>query len=229
MLLDLSPEERALVYGLLGGTPLYLSWWNQDEPVGRNLERLAGTVGGRLLTEGQLVLATDADHGDLPAKILHAVAGGRTTYGEIKTAVRAEPARTLDRLIALRLVERLEPVTESGRGRRASYRIVDNFLAFYLGLLARHRGEIERGLGPSILPVLLAGLDDHMGPRWEEMFRAHLRRLAAGGALGRLRRPRRRAHRDRGRHHGRAAELTLTGYRNSAPRRSIIRTSPGPL
>ncbi|MGQ0573825.1 MAG: ATP-binding protein [Pseudonocardia sp.] len=183
MLPDLTPEHRALVYGLVGGTPLYLSWWNQGEPVGSNVERLAGTPDGRLLTEGRLVLATEADHGDLPAKVLHAIAEGRTTYGEIKTAVRAEPARTLDRLVALRLVERLEPVTERGRGRRASYRIVDNFLAFYLGLLTRHRGEIERGLGPSILPVLLAGLDDHMGPRWEEMFRQHLRRLAVAGTL----------------------------------------------
>lgn len=65
-----------------------------------------------------------------------------------------------------------------------SYRIADNFLALHLGLLSRFRAEIERGLGPSILPVLLAGLDDFMGPRWEEMFRAHLRLLAAAGRFG---------------------------------------------
>ncbi|MGH3942699.1 MAG: ATP-binding protein [Pseudonocardiaceae bacterium] len=184
MLPDLPAEVSALVYGLLGGVPLYLSWWDQDAPVADNLTRLAGTSGARLLTEGQLIVATEADHGDLPAAVLHAIADGRTTYTEIKNAVRAEPARVLDRLVTLRLVERLAPITDTGRSRRVSYRIVDNFLALYLGLLSRFRAEIERGLGPSILPVLLIGLDDFMGPRWEEMFRSHLRRLAAAGRLG---------------------------------------------
>ena len=183
MLPDLPAEVSALVYGLLGGVPLYLSWWDQAAPVADNLTRLAGTPGARLLTEGQLVVATEADHGDLPAAVLHAIADGRTTYTEIKNAVRAEPARVLDRLVALRLVERLAPVTDTARGRRVSYRIADNFLALHLGLLSRFRAEIERGLGPSIMPVLLAGLDDFMGPRWEEMFRSHLRLLAAAGQL----------------------------------------------
>ncbi|MDN5932934.1 MAG: hypothetical protein L0I24_18025 [Pseudonocardia sp.] len=184
MLPDLSPEDRAQVYGLLGGVPLYLSWWDQAATVVENLARLATSPGARLLSEGQLILATEGGHGELSAAVLHAVADGRTTYSEIKNAVRAEPARVLERLVALRLVDRLAPVTDPPRARRATYRIADNFLALHLGVLSRYRAEIERGLGSSILPVLVAGLDDFMGHRWEEMFRSHLRRLAAAGQLG---------------------------------------------
>lgn len=163
--------------------PLYLSWWNQEETVERNLRRLACQPGGLLLTEGQLVLASEAEGGEYPSAVLHAIGAGKTRHNEIADWLGAEPSRTLDRLIELRLVERVVPVTETRRTQRRVYRIADNFLAFYLGLLTHYRGEIERGLGDSILPSLTAALDDHAGPRFEEAFRAHLRREAAAGRL----------------------------------------------
>lgn len=185
LLADLKPAERALVWGIVGGIPLYLRWWDQRRSVGHNLLQLACTPGGRLLDEGRLVLATEGDlagHGGLA---LRAIASGRSRYNEIKQAIRMEPARVLERLIDLRLVERIVPVTESAtRTRRSAYRVADNFLAFWLGCLDRHRSAIGRGLGEQILPVLTEEIDDHMGDRWEAAFRDHLTRMAMAGELG---------------------------------------------
>jgi uncharacterized protein len=184
MLPKLRPADRALVYGLIGGMPLYLSWWDQEASVEENLLDLACRPDGRLLTEGRLVLATEAGEGEQPAAVLRAVARGRTKFSEIADLIGANPARTLERLIELRLIERILPVTEDEHSRRRMYRVSDNFLAFYLGPLMRYRTEIERDLGPAIVPALIAALDDYMGRPYEEAFRDHLRRLARAGLLG---------------------------------------------
>lgn len=184
MLRHVSPSDRALVWGLVGGIPLYLEWWNQNASIDRNLLKLVCTPGGPLLTAGELAIASELDGGELARQVLYAIAAGRTKHSEIEDAVRADPARPLERLVRLGFVERMIPVTSDPRRTRLRlYRIADNFLAFWLALVDPYRAEIERGLGNTILPVLRAGLSDFLGPRYEEAFRAHLRLLAEQGQL----------------------------------------------
>ncbi|WP_204745636.1 ATP-binding protein [Glycomyces paridis] len=175
ILTDLAPGDRALVYGVLGGIPLYLSMWRQDEPVGENLNRLLLSSETPLYNEGKLILATELGAGRLAGQVLTAIATGRTRFHEVADAVGTDPTRTIERLTELRLVERILPVTEDpARHRRKIYRVSDNFLRFYLGVLARYRSRIESGALQTVLPSILASLDDFMGGAWEDAFRDHL-------------------------------------------------------
>jgi hypothetical protein len=183
MLPGLPPVERARAWGVCGGSPFYLSTWNDSASTEENLFELFGSEQGLLLSEGQLILATEDFAGGrrerLPEQVLRAVADGRTRYGEIKQVLGVEPARPLAALQELQLIERVLPVTGSVDHRLAYYRVADNFLAFWLAVVEPHRPMISQRLGRAVAPVLLRQLDHFMGERWEEAFRAHLVRALA--------------------------------------------------
>lgn len=184
MLPGLSAPDRALVWGLLGGLPRYLELWDQEAGVADNLERLIAAPGAPLLTAGELAMAGELGDADLARRVVYAVANGRSKFAEIRQAVHTDPTRALESLVQLRLLERVVPVTASERRTRTVlWKLADNFLAFWLGVIDRYRGEIERGLGSSIVPVLMQDLDRHLGPRFEAAFRDHLRLLASRGGL----------------------------------------------
>lgn len=184
MLPGLRPEARALVYGLVGGMPLYLGWWQQERSVAENLLHLVGSSGGPLLTEGRLIMETEIGS-EQGGAVLYAIAAGASKYSEIRSAVGFDPLRALDRLQEARLITRVVPAGEDPRkSRRAVYRIADSFLAFYLGPVLKHRTEIERGRGRIVVPAIEHELDRHLGVPYEDAFRECLWRKTEDGSLG---------------------------------------------
>ena len=182
MLPDLVPADRALVHGLLGGMPLYLSWWDQGADVS-GLRRLACRPGAPLLIEAQLVLATEAESGVLPGAALRAVASGRTRYGEITRCAPSRPGPwSAWRSCACWNGGCSSPTARAPAGRPTGW--PTRSWASPWGCWTASAPRSTEGLGDAVLPGLLASLDDHLGAPWEEAVRDHLRLLAGRGELG---------------------------------------------
>ena len=189
MLGNLDPPARAQAWGVCGGIPRLLALWDDRADLRENLRRLVCSEQGVLLSEGDLILGDEDIVGHrrehLPEQILRAVATGSTSFSEIHSKVSGLPTRSLEYLTDVRLLERVVPVTQDpARTKLSYYRIVDNFLAFWLRCVEPHREQIESGLGATVLNVVMKEFSDFMGARYEHAFREHLRRLAANGRFG---------------------------------------------
>ena len=92
---ELSPADRAMVYGVLGGTPLYLREWNQHHSKRENLLRLFGDPAGLLVDSARLVLHTDLGDSSASYRALSAVANGATKRNEILQKARITNERVL--------------------------------------------------------------------------------------------------------------------------------------
>jgi uncharacterized protein len=178
MLRDLPAGERAKAWGVCGGTPYYLSLWDDGASFRENLQRLVCTEQGVLLNEGELVLATEDFAGGrrerLPEQVLRAIATSHTAFSEIKSIIGTDPTRVLRSLQDLDLVTRIQPVRAKQDNRKAVYRVNDNFLDFWLSLVEPYREYIAWGVGTDVAAIIEDSFSDFMGRRWEEAFRRHL-------------------------------------------------------
>jgi AAA+ ATPase superfamily predicted ATPase len=187
MLPRTSALERAAAWGVCGGMPFYLSAWDESQPFRQNVGRLFCNEHALLLNEGSFVLATEDVAGGkrdrLPEQVLRAVSGGSTSFSAIGSLIKTQPTRVLAGLEQLRLLQRVQPITEPQTTKLSYYRIADNFLAFWLTVIEKHRAAIDQGLGKSILGVVVQEFDDFMGERWEEALRKHIVAMVSRGEI----------------------------------------------
>ncbi len=181
----LAPSDQALVHGVLGGMPTYLSRWRTRESRDANLRRLFGDAASSLVDEGEFVLTSELQDAAGYFRIMHGIASGKRTFKALRDFADIDMKRQLDKLLQLGLVRREVPVTEDPtRSKRVVYRIGDNFLHFWFRFVYRRRTEIARGLGREVVDrTILPRLNDYMGDPWEEMCREAVRRRAAAGVL----------------------------------------------
>ncbi len=185
------PVVALTSYGILGGVPLYLTFFRPERSLRDNIVNAIVSPSSRLYVEPQAVFA--AHHQVYDARsalaVLRAIAHGRHRWSEIADAVGINASalgRVMDPLMGdLGLVERILPVTETHPTRTyyTQYHLADNFFRFWFRFIESNQGHIEFGDTERIADLIMTRLPDYMGLPFEAMCRDWVRMASVAGAL----------------------------------------------
>lgn len=166
-------EEKALIYGVTGGIPEYLSRVRPERTVDENIIELFFTSSGRLFEEPSNLLKQEMRNYAVYHAVISAVAKGKSRLNEIATTVGEESsacANHLKALISLGLIKKEVPYMENETSRKTIYRLEDNMFRFWYRFVAPDISGIERNMGRGIYEHRVKGqLADFMGSVFEEI------------------------------------------------------------
>ena len=175
----------ALLYGMVGGIPLYLRQFDPGAPLEENVAGVFLDPGSMLYEEPSNLLLQEVSKPATYNAVVSAIANGASQHNEIAQKAGLESSALdyyLKELARIGLVRREEPITGRG-GRKALWRITDNLFRFWYRFVRPRQSLVERGLGLSAARRVVEGLPDHMGLVFERMCRDWLWRQLATGAL----------------------------------------------
>ncbi len=180
--------DRIVLYGCVGGIPMYLEELDASLPIDANLRALMRR--NVVLDDAGAMLRDQLSEPGQYSSIVENIASGFTTIGEIAKMCGSEESaisKYLSVLQRLGLVERQVPITVSrpAQSKMGRYRIVDPYLRFYFRFISSQRDLIESGRMEQPLANLRQHLPEFVGKHgFEELCRDYILDQADTGKLG---------------------------------------------
>ena len=180
---NFSHEDKALIYGIAGGTPQYLLQMSDKLSVEDNIKNTFLNPASPLFEEPENLLKQEVREPALYNAIITAIATGSTRMAEISTKVGAETsvcAAYLKNLLALGLVQKETPYGEKA-SRKSIYAIDDNMFRFWYRFVPENYSIISRGASDIAYKRMEPHLSDYMGKVFEEICKQYLWKLLLKG------------------------------------------------
>lgn len=180
---NFSDEDKALIYGIAGGTPQYLLQMDDRLSVADNIKNTFLNPTSSLFEEPENLLKQEVREPALYNAIITAVATGASRMAEISTKVGEDTsvcASYLKNLMALGLVKRETPYGEKA-SRKSVYTIDDNLFRFWYRFVPENSSIIGRGAVDLAYKRVEPYLSDHMGKVFEEICKQYLWKLLLDG------------------------------------------------
>jgi len=182
-----SAEEKLMLYGAFGGTPLYLQQINGEESFEENIKRAYLKVTSYLYEEALLLLRQEVQEPGIYSAIIEAIAGGYTKANEISTRIGEESAKCLkyiNTLCELGILQKEVPFGEKESSRKTLYAISDFMFRFWYRYVFANRTLIETGAKEAVwLKRIEPDYNNYMGLVFEKVCADWLTQKNAGGEL----------------------------------------------
>lgn len=172
-----SCEEKAIMYGITGGIPLYLEQFSPSLNIRENLLENLFDKNAMLFEEPSNLMKQELREPSTYNAVITAIAAGRTKLSEIASTVGIETGlctKYLSTLIALGIIRRETPVTEPA-SKRPLYLIDDQFFRFWFTFVPRNMSAVLSGRMEQNYSVTVESrLSDYMGLTFEKMCRDYI-------------------------------------------------------
>jgi len=183
---DWSPENKLLIYGILGGVPAYLESFSPSKPLEENVARNILRESSFLRNETQNLLKMELREPAVYNSIFEAVASGASRLNDIALKIQEEQSkcgRYISTLQKMRLMEKNNPCGEKESSRKTIYQITDPFFCFWYHFLFRNQSYYELLGEEDAAKEIINSLSEYMGSLFEKICTEFIIRKAKSRSL----------------------------------------------
>lgn len=176
-------EDKALAYGIVGGTPQYLLQINDRLSIEENIKNTFLNPISFLYEEPVNLLKQEVREPAIYTAIITAIAAGASRMSEISSKVGEDTnvcASYIKNLISLGIVQKETPYGEKA-SRKSLYSIEDNMFRFWHRFVLENNSLIARGAADLVYQRIAPQLDHYMGKVFEEICKQYLWKLLLDG------------------------------------------------
>lgn len=180
---NMSDEDKALIYGIVGGTPQYLLQMSDKLSVEENVKNTYLNPMSFLYEEPINLLKQEVREPAIYTAIITAIATGYSRVSEISTKVGEDTnvcANYLKNLMNLGIIKKETPYGEK-ESRKSVYSIEDNMFCFWYRFVLDNNSVIARGAADIVYKRIEPQLPDYMGRVFEEICMQYLWKLLLKG------------------------------------------------
>ena len=180
---NMSGEDLALMYGVVGGTPQYLLQVNDKQSVAENIKNIYLNPTSFLFEEPGNLLKQEVREPATYTAIIAAIAAGSSRMSEISGKVGEDSSVCslyIKNLISLGIVRKETPYGEKA-SRKTVYSIEDNMFRFWYRFVLENNSIIARGADELAYKRIEPHLSDYMGKVFEDICSQYLWKLLLSG------------------------------------------------
>lgn len=180
---NFSAEDKALIYGIVGGTPQYLLQINDKLSVEDNIKNTYLNPTSFLFEEPTNLLKQEVREPAIYTAIITAIATGASRMSEISTKVGEDTnvcTSYIKNLMNLGIVQKETPYGEKN-SRKSIYYIEDNMFRFWYRFVLENNSIIVRGAADRVYKRIEPYLSNYMGKVFEDICTQYLWKLLLDG------------------------------------------------